>query len=170
MMQYKSLFLVLAGIGGVMSSSHAELNVIADLGGESAVRFYEALQPDETMVQAYPNSVPATLSESDILPIVSHRMTPGKVQPVQMNLPGMLPIFLVGTDNLSQNWLRDNYHYLRKIGAMGLVVSVKTKEELAVLRQLVPELTLMPTPGDDLASRLNLAHYPALLTAEGLSQ
>lgn len=158
------------GIVFIHLPAEAELNVIADLGGESAVRFYEALQPDETMVQAYPNSVPATLSERDILPIVSHRMTPGKVQSVQMNLPGMLPIFLVGTDNLSRNWLRENYLYLRKIGAMGLVVSVKTTQELDELRQLVPELTLMPTPGDDLASRLNLAHYPALLTAEGLSQ
>ena len=59
---------------------------------------------------------------------------------------------------------------LKKIGAMGLVVSVKTTNELSELRQLAPDLTLMPTPGDDLASRLNLAHYPALLTSEGLSQ
>nr|AAT40801.1 hypothetical protein [Haemophilus influenzae] len=87
-----------------------------------------------------------------------------------MNLPGMLPIFLIGTDNLSKNWLHSNYDYLKKIGAMGLVVSVKTTNELSELRQLAPDLTLMPTPGDDLASRLNLAHYPALLTSEGLSQ
>ena len=53
---------------------------------------------------------------------------------------------------------------------MGLVVSVRTTKELNELRQLAPELNLMPTPGDDLASRLNLANYPALLTSEGLSQ
>ena len=148
-MQYKSFFLSLVCLGAVVQAQ-AELKVIGDFGGESAVRFYEALQPDESMVQAYPNSVPSTLTEADILPVISHRMTPGQIQPVRMNLPGMLPIFLIGT--------------------MGLVVSVKTTNELSELRQLAPDLTLMPTPGDDLASRLNLAHYPALLTSEGLSQ
>jgi integrating conjugative element protein (TIGR03765 family) len=155
---------------GVSQTTYAKLNVIGDFGGESAVRFYEALQPDESMVQAYPNSIPAMLSEADILPVVSHRMTPGQIQPVQINLPGMLPIFLIGTDNFSKNWLHRNYDYLRKIEAKGLVVSVSTIKELNELRQLAPELKLMPTPGDDLASRLNLAHYPALLTSEGLSQ
>lgn len=168
-MQYKSFFLSLVCLGAVVQAQ-AELKVIGDFGGESAVRFYEALQPDESMVQANPNSVPSTLTEADILPVVSHRMTPGQIQPVRMNLPGMLPIFLIGTDNLSKNWLHSNYDYLKKIGAMGLVVSVKTTNELNELRQLAPDLTLMPTPGDDLASRLNLAHYPALLTSEGLSQ
>ena len=158
-MQYKSFFLSLVCLGAVVQAQ-AELKVIGDFGGESAVRFYEALQPDESMVQAYPNSVPSTLTEADILPVISHRMTPGQIQPVRMNLPGMLPIFLIGTDNLSKNWLHANYNYLKKIGAMGLVVSVKTTNELSELRQLAP----------DLASRLNLAHYPALLTSEGLSQ
>ena len=168
-MQYKSLFLSLLCLGAA-AHAQAELKVIGDFGGESAVRFYEALQPDESMVQAYPNSVPSTLTEVDILPVVSHRMTPGQIQPIQMNLPGMLPIFLIGTDNFSKNWLYRNYDYLRKIEAMGLVVSVKTINELSELRQLAPDLTLIPTPGDDLAVRLNLAHYPALLTSEGLSQ
>lgn len=166
---YKSLFLIVSSLI-FTQVCQAELTVIRDVGGESAVRFYEALQPDETMTQAYPNSIPATLSEADILPIVSHRMTPGQVQPIKMNLPGMLPLFLIGADNFSKNWLQSNYDYLNKIGAMGLVVSVNTTNELAQLRQLAPGLTLMPTQGDDLASRLSLAHYPALLTSEGLSQ
>jgi len=143
-MQYKSFFLSLVCLGAV-AQAQAELKVIGDFGGESAVRFYEALQPDESMVQAYPNSVPSTLTEADILPVISHRMTPGQIQPVRMNLPGMLPIFLIGTDNLSKNWLHANYNYLKKIGAMGLVVSVKTTNELSELRQLAPDLTLMPT-------------------------
>ena len=134
-MQYKSFFLSLVCLGAVVQAQ-AELKVIGDFGGESAVRFYEALQPDESMVQAYPNSVPSTLTEADILPVISHRMTPGQIQPVRMNLPGMLPIFLIGTDNLSKNWLHANYNYLKKIGAMGLVVSVKTTNELSELRQI----------------------------------
>ena len=66
-MQYKSFFLSLVCLGAVVQAQ-AELKVIGDFGGESAVRFYEALQPDESMVQAYPNSVPSTLTEADTGP------------------------------------------------------------------------------------------------------
>ena len=45
-MQYKSFFLSLVCLGAVVQAQ-AELKVIGDFGGESAVRFYEALQPDE---------------------------------------------------------------------------------------------------------------------------
>ena len=46
-MQYKSFFLSLICLGAV-AQAQAELKVIGDFGGESAVRFYEALQPDES--------------------------------------------------------------------------------------------------------------------------
>ncbi|ANF71386.1 integrating conjugative element protein [[Haemophilus] ducreyi] len=150
--------------------TNAELRVIADLGGESAVRFYEALQPDSSMVTANPNAIPATLTEADILPIVSHKLTPGHIQPVSMNLTGIQPIFLIGADNTSAQWLQDNYQQLTAMQATGLVVNVKTVDELTTLRRLAPALTILPTPGDDLAERLQLKHYPALLTESGLSQ
>lgn len=153
-----------------VTAASAKLNVIADFGGESAVRFYESLQPDESMVQAHPDAVPATLTEADILPVVSHRLTVGKVLPVQMDLLGMQPIFLIGADNTSVLWLQQNAQRLVDIGATGLVVNVRTMDELNTLREVVPALSLIPTPGDDLAARLRLQHYPALLTPTGISQ
>ncbi|TYA23477.1 integrating conjugative element protein [Aggregatibacter actinomycetemcomitans] len=150
--------------------THAELKVIADIGGESAVHFYEALQPDQSMVEAHPNAIPATLTESDILPVVSHRLSPGHITPVSMNLSGIQPIFLIGADNTSAQWLKNNYQQLVAMHATGLVVNVKTVDELMTLRRLAPELPLLPTPGNDLAERLKLQHYPALLTESGLSQ
>ena len=163
--QYLALLLSIYAL-----NTSAQLHVIADYGGESAVRFYESLQPDETVVAASPNAIPATLTEMDILPVVSHRLTPGKVMPVSLDLTGMAPIFLIGADNLSIQWLIQNNETLERIHATGLVVNVKTPEELTALRQKFPRLTFIPTPGDDLAIRLNLSHYPALLTEVGLSQ
>lgn len=153
-----------------VGNTWAELKVIADFGGESAVRFYESLQPDETMVQAYPNAIPSTLTEADILPIVSHRLSVGKVESVSMDLLGMQPIFLIGADNTSVLWLQQNAQRLVEMGATGLVINVKTIDELNTLREVVPALPLIPTPGDDLAARLRLQHYPVLLTATGISQ
>ena len=56
------------------------------------------------------------------------------------------------------------------MNAIGLVVNVKTIEELTTLREVVPSLTLIPTPGDDLAQRLGLSHYPVLISVIGISQ
>ncbi|MCY0305938.1 PFL_4695 family integrating conjugative element protein [Pseudomonas aeruginosa] len=59
---------------------------------------------------------------------------------------------------------------LRERGAVGLVVNVETAQSLARLRALVPGVPLAPVAGDDLADRLGLRHYPALITATGIEQ
>lgn len=153
------------------SWSVAELNVIADLGGESAIRFYEGLQPeqDET-APSYPNAIPETVTEDDMLPVVSHQLTPGKVKSMAFELPGMSPIFLIGADNLSRQWLSQHYKSLLSQQAVGLVVNVTTVDELNQLRHIAPDLSLLPTPADDLSKRLKLSHYPALITETGIYQ
>ncbi|MDP8185311.1 integrating conjugative element protein [Phocoenobacter skyensis] len=151
--------------------SHAELNVIADLGGESAIPFYESIQPVHSeSAKPAPNAIPKVVGEEYILPVVSHKLTPGKVSPISLNLPTMSPIFLAGVDNLSVRWIQKNYQKLIQLNAIGLVVQVNAVEELTQLRQLFPKLTFVPIPGDDMASRLRLSHYPALITEAGVSQ
>jgi len=59
---------------------------------------------------------------------------------------------------------------LRERGAVGLVVNVETAEGLNQLRALGPGLTLVPVAGSDLALRLQLRHYPALITESGIEQ
>lgn len=149
----------------------ADLTVIADFGGESAVRFYEALQPEhDENAPSYPNSIPASVSEADILPIVSHKLSPGPVKAKSFDLTGMQAIFLIGADNTSAQWLQQNREKLIPLNATGLVVNVQTLSELNQLRGIVPELRMLPTPGDDLAERVGIAHYPVLITETGVSQ
>ncbi|PJG84798.1 integrating conjugative element protein [Conservatibacter flavescens] len=158
---------------GLLFSMHsfAELEIIADLGGESAIRFYEGIQPEhDDTATIYPNAIPETITEADMLPVVSHKLTPGKVNPIPFELTGMSPIFLIGTDNLSHQWLSQHYEDLLAQQAVGLVVNVATLEELNQLRQIAPNLALLPTPADDLSERLKLSHYPALITETGVSQ
>ena len=165
------ILLIFSTIFFAVSTASAELTVIADLGGESAVRFYEGIQPEyDENVPSYPNAIPQTITEADMLPVVSHQLTPGKVQPIQFELVGITPIFLVGTDDLSKQWLVQHYDVLLANHAVGLVVNVSTLEELNALRSLVPNLPLLPTPADDLSERLKLVHYPALITETGVSQ
>lgn len=118
----------------------------------------------------FPNAIPDIITEADMLPVVSHRLTPGKVNPIALDLTGMSPLFLVGTDKLSRQWLRQHYDVLLANQAVGLVVNVATLEELTELRQIAPKLPLLPTVADDLSRRLKLHHYPVLITETGVSQ
>lgn len=167
-------FCYFIGIGLLFSFSpysNAELKVIADFGGESAIRFYEGIQPEhDESASIYPNAIPERVTEADMLPVVSHRLTPGKVTPIALDLVGMSPIFLIGADNISYQWLTQHYDSLSSQQAVGLVVNVASIDELEQLRSLAPNLPLLPTPADDLSDRLKLSHYPALITETGVSQ
>lgn len=148
---------------------NAELHVIADLGGESALRYYEPLQPiiDDT---SPPPPIPPELKEADLLPIVSHFMTPGRVEARQFNLPGMLPIFLIGDDEISRNWLSANRSKLLQMHATGMVVHISDMVALEQLRNIASPLLLVPVSADDLAQRLHLQHYPVIIDHQGLYQ
>ncbi|AGI32926.2 TPA: integrating conjugative element protein [Mannheimia haemolytica] len=168
-MQHKIKMLLLSLC--ISHSVWGDLTVIADFGGESAVRFYEALQPEhDENAPNYPNSIPASVSEADILPVVSHKLSPGIIETKQFDLTGIQAIFLIGADNTSAQWLQQNREKLITLNATGLVVNVRTLAELNQLREIVPEIIMLPIPGDDLAERIGIAHYPALITETGVSQ
>ncbi len=91
-MQHKIKMLLLSLC--ISHSVWGDLTVIADFGGESAVRFYEALQPEhDENAPNYPNSIPASVSEADILPVVSHKLSPGIIETKQFDLTGIQAIF-----------------------------------------------------------------------------
>jgi len=152
------------------------LIVVQDLGGVSALPYYEALNLQPRNVDALPPNImvpqaPATsASEANMLPVRSGRLTPGTVTRDAIEAPGLRPFFVVGDDELSQAWLRRNAALLLERGAVGLVVNVETLDALNHLRALAPDVPLSPVSGDDLAERLGLRHYPALITATGIEQ
>lgn len=154
------------------------LIIVEDRGGTSALPYYEALklQPRGANLQSpqprieVPRPPAELFSEADMLPVRSTRLSPGGVPRRAIEAPGLPPFFVVGDDARSHDWLRQRAAHLRDLGAVGLVVNVDSANALAALRALAPGLTLAPTPGDDLAARLGLHHYPALITATGIEQ
>lgn len=151
------------------------LIVVEDRGGTSALPYYEALnlQPRADRLTPridlprVPNHV---FDEAAMLPVRSAKLTPGTVVRRVIEAPGLRPFVIVGDDEASQAWLRRHAASLRERGAVGLVVNVETAQGLARLRALVPGVPLAPVAGDDLADRLGLRHYPALITATGIEQ
>jgi len=152
------------------------LIVVQDLGGASALPYYEALNLQPRNVDALPPNImvpqapTAPVSEADMLPVRSAKLTSGKVTRRAIEAPGLRPFFIVGDDEISADWLRRNAASLLERGAFGLVVNVETLDALNHLRTLVPDVSLSPVSGDDLAERLGLRHYPALITATGIEQ
>ncbi|MBC8946543.1 integrating conjugative element protein [Xenorhabdus indica] len=154
-----------------MTPCHAELNVIADLGGKDASLFYESInaQPDHRSAQSY-HFLSEVTGEAAMLPVNTPELTPGKVVNRSLQLPGMGALFLIGDDADSRRWLSQNTTRLKTLHAVGLVVNVSEMAGLQSLRALAPDVLLSPASGSELARRLQLRHYPVLITETALSQ
>jgi integrating conjugative element protein (TIGR03765 family) len=110
------------------------------------------------------------IEEAGFLPVHSAHLTPGPVTHRVIEAPGLTPFFLAGDDPRSRAWVNEHRDTLVHLGAVGFVVQVESASALASLRALARGLTLVPAPADELARRLNLTHYPALVTATGIEQ
>lgn len=108
--------------------------------------------------------------DSDVYPVVSIHLSPGFVEARSVDIPGLNPVFLVGNDSLSRNWLRSNKNLLHRLNALGLVVNATSAESVNELRDLSDGLVLLPVTGDDLAGLVDLEHYPVLITPTYLEQ
>lgn len=172
----RSSLLAIMACAAVSASSVAALNVVADLGGESTALLFDAINnenneftpPRSLNLPARQAGAPADIS--DMLPVTTPQMRAGKVESRALTLTGMTPVFLVGDDALSRQWLTLRRDELKRLHATGLVVNVSDKAALVQLQQIVPGVTLLPASASEIARRLQLSHYPVLITATGLAQ
>lgn len=80
------------------------------------------------------------------------------------------PLFLVGTDTYSSQWLSQHRTTLQAHKAIGFVIEAPHYEAFIALSTLVPELLMIPVPGQQLAEVLGLTVYPLMLTRTGIWQ
>lgn len=111
-----------------------------------------------------------------LFPVRTPEMTPGhpttsalgpKLRQRLRALPR--PLFLVGTDRLSQRWLMQHRDELRARGTVGLVIEADSFEAFEVIETMGRGLIIVPISASDLARELGLSHYPVLLSPEGLA-
>ncbi|MFG8189716.1 DUF2859 domain-containing protein, partial [Pseudomonas aeruginosa] len=77
----------------------AGLVVVEDLGGASALPYYQGLDPQPSAATPGPGDL--GVRGSGAFPVRSARLSPGQVQGRAINAPGLQPLFLVGDDTLS---------------------------------------------------------------------
>ncbi|EMX8466985.1 integrating conjugative element protein [Serratia marcescens] len=164
---------LLLGLSLMSTAALANLNVIADLGGEDASPYFEGINRQEG-AQSSPAvpSAPASSADAEaaMLPVATPELTPGDVTDRPLQLPGIGALFLVGEDEVSRAWLQANADALRTKHAAGLVVNISDRAALQALRELAPGVPMAPASGSELARRLQLTHYPVLITDTGLTQ
>ncbi|MDR6680183.1 integrating conjugative element protein [Pseudomonas oryzihabitans] len=151
-----------------LAAQAANLTVVEDRGGVSALPYYQSLNPEPVQAQRQAPLPQPSLALG--FPVRSLHLTPGQVQGRVINAPGLLPFFLIGDDELSRRWLASRGETLQRLGAAGLAVNVASAERLAAIRSWAPGLAISPVVGDDLAARLGLTHYPVLITATAFEQ
>ncbi|MGL4667511.1 MAG: integrating conjugative element protein [Saezia sp.] len=169
-----------------MIAPNVKLIVVRDAGGEHTLPYYQdygltndldhPLDKEESFApKAFPTpsvSVSKTemVTDAAMLPVRSQRMKPGAVEPRTIHAPGLRAVFLIGDDDLSKRWLVERLSELKALHAVGLVVNAENMQALEELRRLAPGLMLSPVSGDDISIRLDLLHYPVLITFDSIVQ
>jgi len=107
----------------------------------------------------------------DTFPVRTPEMTPGIVQMRKINRPALTqPVFIVGADPMSLNWLQKHGHQLKKLNATGIAVNVENKHQLEQLKKAAGGLDISPVSGTAVARQLALSHYPALVSRIRIEQ
>lgn len=103
-------------------------------------------------------------------PITTESMRPGRLQArTQLRTAGWLaaPMFFVGDDPESRQWLAANREKLGRLGASGLVVNVASLDAFRSLRSVAPDVPMAPGSVEELARQAGLTVYPLFVAADG---
>ena len=143
------------------------LTVIYDSGDTLPLEPYlpKRVPHEEATLQEKKDQLPFNL------PITTPSMQPGKATVTPKALRYLQrPLFLVGADQVSRDWLAEKRELLARIGAVGLLVEAKDRQEVEAVLKIAEGLRLVPASAESFATQLGLTHYPILLSKEGWEQ
>lgn len=147
----------------------AKPEVLADFGGRKS----EYPQMNEVKASLLGKRVPLGGAEVTSIPDqfpMRSTLTVGIVEFTPHHVHIDKPIFIVGVDDLSRQWLTKNSEYLKSIKAMGIVTNVESGERVDQLKLLAPGLSLVSVPVDEIVEAFHLSNYPVLIDREGVKQ
>ncbi|PLX61435.1 integrating conjugative element protein [Sedimenticola selenatireducens] len=151
----------------------AGVTVIYDSGDTRPLTPYlEILERTEPATDDPPINTPrqGAADVQALLPIRSPGLSPGPVRARSHHRPFARPFFLIGSDSLSRQWLLQHRDRLKSIGAVGMLVQAETREDLQAIASLSRGLPIMPASAADIATALNLTHYPVLISTQAIEQ
>ena len=165
-----AITLILLGLSTVAYGE--KLTVIYDSGDTLSITPYKKrVQPETrppTKIKPIPKH-PITLSPN--FPITTPQLSPKIVAPRSISLPHLqTPIFIIGSDTFSRQWLQERKDELMNVGAVGLLVEAESLEALKSMQVLGDGLHITAVPGQDIARQLGIKHYPVLISRTAIEQ
>ena len=161
------LALAAAAARGVCAPADG-LVVVHDAGGTVAAAPY--LERPVLSVEAKEQALARARARiADVPPSPAPGVSPVKPDPLRagpparIRIPGLArPVFAIGSDPASLDWLESNAAWLRASGARGFLVSAPTAEAVARMRALARRLGLAldPMPGAAVADAFGARSYP----------
>ena len=142
-------------------SDYRKTKVIHDSGGRTTIDYIKEVEFEEPEI------------EQRVFPVKTPEMTVGKVEAdegVNANLMvAVRPLFIIGYDRTSLQWLVENKDWLIEKGAVGYIANVDNAEQVEHLFRLVDnKVYMMPMNTSELAKQLNIRHYPFYMDKEGV--
>lgn len=152
----------------------APLTIIHDSGDTLSIDNYKQNYQNES--EPKPKSKPKSFTDRGDqpipeFPIETPSMTPDIVDPLSISLPYLqVPLFIIGNDLLSKQWLSNRKQQLISVGAVGMLIEATSLEEVNAIKRLGEGLQIYPASGRDIAAQLGLKHYPVLISRNGIEQ
>lgn len=105
------------------------------------------------------------------LPIRTPSMSPAPIKTQDAYFANLLmPIFVVGADQHSLQWLRAWHQTLVRVGAMGWVVQAENAEDLQAIAEAGKGLRMLTLSGDAIPKIFGVSSYPVLITSRSIEQ
>ena len=147
----------------------AELIVVYDSGRSWPMdRYLKPLLAQPAVPEAVRRGpLVADLGPADLdhlLPIRSPGLTPGPVATRPFDAPVPVAFFMVGADPESLGWLAAHRDYLQRQGAIGLLVNASNEDDVQAVLTAAGDLPIAPASGEQIASALQIKHYPVAIT------
>ena len=153
----------------LVSSAVADLVVLYDSGQSWPIDRYlapiltrQSFKPATRHRRPDPQPGPADLDT--LLPVRSPSLSPGPVLTRAFEAPVPVAFFMIGSDATSLHWLTTHRDYLKRQGAVGLLVDASNEDDLNAVANAADGLPITPASGEDIASALAIKHYPVAVT------
>jgi len=156
----------------VSSAGFADVTTLYEGGPTVPVGHYLAsLFEQEPLPRSSDKNTTRAAALPVTFPVITASMRPGRLESsVRLRTAGWLaaPMFIVGDDTISKQWLVTNRASLLRSGAAGLVVNAATFDGFRALRALAPDVPMAPGAIEDFASQAGLSVYPLFVSIDGL--
>ncbi len=133
----------------------------------STQRYYSALKqkrPPTKIESARKLPIGQAVTLEGRLPIEPKRLVAAEPSVIEVNRL-LTPVFVIGSDAQSINWLQQNGELFRDLGAVGIVAELRDMAAWRDIQSLGQQhgLRLHVLNGDAIAEAFNIEHYPVLI-------